>query len=277
MSAKIISIANNKGGIGKTTTTRELGGLTAQMGQRTLLIDCDPQNNLGSAFGLRDVSKGSFDWFVQSEHLEFNDVVVRGVGQVVNLDIVPARGAMTIDGFSSEVLKYNEVVYGDEYQRSPLRVIAECVQQVKDEYDWIFIDCPPTISKLMQSALVASTHLLIPVECDPYNLDATTQMFNQVTKLNKINADLHVLGVFAVKYESRAMLSGWMQHNLNQIDANALFTASIRKGCDLSKTILCGQPLCLTEPKHPVVEDYQSLLAEIQERILTSNSRLVAA
>ncbi|MDX1579802.1 MAG: AAA family ATPase, partial [Gemmatimonadota bacterium] len=192
---RVIAIANQKGGVGKTTTAINLGASLAIAERRTLVIDCDPQGNATSGFGIRkDVGElSAYDCLVEGDPLE---AATRTQVHFPCLDVVPA----------SRDLAGAEVELIDRPHRE--RILRRRLAGVRERYDYILIDSPPSLGLLTLNALVAADTVLIPIQCEFYALEGLSQLLNTVRLVQRnLNHDLEIEGVLLTMYDSRLNLS----------------------------------------------------------------------
>lgn len=191
--ARIISVANQKGGVGKTTTTVNLGACLAYVGKKVLLVDIDAQGNATSGVGIRkpDVDKDIYDVLVNETPIV--EAILPSSRE--NLDIVPA----TIQLAGAEI-ELTSMMARESRLKSALN-------EIKDQYDYIFIDCPPSLGHLTINAFTASDSILIPVQCEYYALEGLSQLLNTVRLVQKhFNPELEIEGVLLTMYDARTNL-----------------------------------------------------------------------
>ncbi|HEX8904392.1 MAG TPA: AAA family ATPase, partial [Longimicrobiaceae bacterium] len=193
--SRIIAIANQKGGVGKTTTAINLGACLAVAEKRTLVIDTDPQGNATSGLGIDkdELEKSIYDILIEESPIE--DVIVRQV-HFPYLDVVPATRDLV--GAEVELVNRN----GREI------ILRRAIEAVRDRYDFILIDCPPSLGLLTLNTLAAADSVLIPIQCEFYALEGLSQLLNTVTLVQKnLNPQLQIEGVLLTMYDGRLNLS----------------------------------------------------------------------
>lgn len=191
---KVIAIVNQKGGVGKTTTAVNLSAMVASLGKKTLLIDMDPQGNACSGLGINKEEIVLSVYDILLEETEVKEAIVKTYQD--NLFIIPA----TSDLVGAQIELINEM--GREYK------LKNEIDKIKNEYDYIFIDCPPTLGILTVNALTAAGSVLIPIQCEFYALDGVSELNNTITLVRKnLNPSLEIEGVLLTMYDSRTNLS----------------------------------------------------------------------
>jgi chromosome partitioning protein len=252
--AKVVAIANQKGGVGKTTTAVNLAASLAVAEQRTLLIDGDPQGNATSGIGLsRDsFSKTVYDVLIGAAAM--SEVIQRGV-QFKHLDVAPA----TADLAAAEV----ELV--DQADRD--RSMRTAVDQVRDNYDYVLIDCPPSLGLITVNLLVAADSLLIPVQCEYYALEGLSQLLNTVRLVQRnLNESLKLEGVLLTMYDARLNLSRQVANDAREYFANQVFETVIPRNIRLAEAPSFGKPIILYDVTSIGAQAYVSVAKELMAR-----------
>lgn len=252
--AKIMSFANQKGGVGKTTTCLNVSTFLALMGQKVLLIDADPQGNATSGLGVEKSQDQNSIYNVIVGSVNINDAIKQS--QVNNLDIIPAN----IDLAGVEV----ELVYMENREN----VVKNILKQVKDEYDFICIDCPPSLGLLTINSLTASNSVMIPIQCEFYALEGLSQLMNTVRLVKKkLNVDLEVEGVVLTMRDSRSNLGQQVANEIRKYFGNKVFNTVIPRNIRLAEAPSHGLPVYLYD------KNCQGSLAykELTEELLSKN------
>lgn len=247
---KIIAIANQKGGVGKTTTSVNLGACLAYIGKRVLLVDVDPQGNATSGVGIEkaDVEQCIYDILV-------DDVDVKEVikpSEVENLDIIPS----TIQLAGAEIELVPTISREVRLKRA--------LEAVKNDYDFIVIDCPPSLGLLTINALTASDTVLIPVQCEYYALEGLSQLLNTVRLVQKhLNTELMIEGVLLTMLDARTNLGIQVIDEVKKYFQDKVYQTIIPRNIRLSEAPSHGQPIIIYDPRSRGAEVYLELAKEV--------------
>lgn len=248
--AQIIAVANQKGGVGKTTTTVNLGASLAYVGKKVLLIDMDAQGNATSGLGVRkgEVDKDIYDVLINEEPLE--DVVMATSRD--NLSVVPA----TIQLAGAEV-ELTSLMARETRLKSAVETIA-------DQYDYVLIDCPPSLGHLTINAFTASDSVLIPVQCEYYALEGLSQLLNTVRLVQKhFNKDLKVEGVLLTMLDARTNLGFEVVNEVKKYFREKVYQTIIPRNIRLSEAPSYGLSIIDYDLKSKGAEVYQELAKEV--------------
>lgn len=248
--AQIIAVANQKGGVGKTTTTVNLGASLAYEGKKVLLIDMDAQGNATSGLGVRkgEVDKDIYDVLINEEPLE--DVILPSSRD--NLSMVPA----TIQLAGAEV-ELTSLMARETRLKS-------AVETVKDRYDYILIDCPPSLGHLTINAFTASDSVLIPVQCEYYALEGLSQLLNTVRLVQKhFNKELKVEGVLLTMLDARTNLGFEVVNEVKKYFREKVYQTIIPRNIRLSEAPSYGLSIIDYDLKSKGAEVYQALAKEV--------------
>ena len=252
--ARVIAIANQKGGVGKTTTAVNLAASLAVAEQRTLLIDADPQGNSTSGIGLPRKAEGLTVYDILIGAASIADVRHRGV-QFKHLDVVPA----TPDLAGAEV----ELI--DQPNRE--RAMRSAVAPVRDEYDFILIDCPPSLGLITVNMLAAADALLIPVQCEYYALEGLSQLLNTVQLVQRgMNEQLVIDGVLLTMYDARLNLSRQVATDAREYFGGKVFESVIPRNVRLAEAPSFGKPIILYDVASVGAQAYMSVARELLAR-----------
>ena len=251
--ARIISVANQKGGVGKTTTTVNLGACLDQDGKKVLLIDSDAQGNATSGLGVRkpDVKQDIYDVLVNE--VSIKETIIKTSRE--NLSIVPA----TLQLAGAEI-ELTSMMARESRLKSALA-------EVSDEYDFILVDCPPSLGHLTINAFTASDAILIPVQCEYYALEGLSQLLNTVRLVQKhFNPGLEIEGVLLTMYDARTNLGAEVVEEVRRYFQEKVYDTIIPRNVRLSEAPSHGKPIIDYDPRSKGAEVYQALAKEVLVR-----------
>lgn len=255
MSQSIIAVANQKGGVGKTTTSINLATALAACGRSVLLIDFDPQGNASTGLGVENRLHNSYAMI--SEQSEPNEAIQPT--QVPGLDIIPT----VVD------LSAAEMELTDMPQRE-FR-LADCISKINHKYQYIIIDCPPSLGMLTVNALTAATAILVPLQCEFYALEGLSQLMRTVEAVRGgLNADLRMQGIVLTMYDTRNKLSSMVANDVREHFGDLVYNTVIPRNVRVSEAPSYGQPVLIYDLKCPGSQAYAALAAELlrQETIV---------
>jgi chromosome partitioning protein len=251
--AKVITIANQKGGVGKTTTAVNLAASLAVGEYKTLLIDIDAQANATSGLGVDAKQSNKTIYEVLIGQSSVADAIV--TTGVPNLDLIPSH--INLVGAEVELI--------DATDRE--HIMEKALVDVKSKYDFIFIDCPPSLSLLTLNALVASDSILIPVQCEYYALEGLGQLLNTINIVKRhLNPRLDIEGVLLTMYDSRLRLSNQVVQEVQKYFGEKVFSTLVARNVRLSEAPSFGQPVVLYDAASSGSKQYLELAAEIVRR-----------
>lgn len=245
-----MSVANQKGGVGKTTSSVNLSACLAHLGNKVLLVDIDPQGNATSGVGVNKADMDKCVYNVLVEDLPAREVCVPT--NVENLDIIPA----TIQLAGAEI----ELVPTISRE---IR-LKKALEEVKDEYDYIIIDCPPSLGLLTLNALTSSDSVLIPVQCEYYALEGLSQLLNTIRLVQKhLNKELMIEGVLLTMLDARTNLGIQVIEEVKKYFQDKVYNSIIPRNVRLGEAPSHGQPIITYDPKSKGAEVYLELAKEV--------------
>ena len=247
-------MVNQKGGVGKTTSCVNLAAQIANKGKKVLLVDMDPQGNATSGLGISKAKIRKTVYEVIIGQCDIKDALLKTAFK--NLWIVPA----TIELAGAE-LELHEL---DE----SLDFAKIAFDSVKDDFDYIFIDCPPSLGMLTVKALSVSDGVVIPMQCEFYSLEGMSQLFNTIKKIRQLfNPSLQVVGILLTMYNGRLTLTGQVVAELKKYYADQLFRVPISRTVRLSEAPSYGAPICYHDPYGKGALEYAAVAKELMMRI----------
>lgn len=250
--AQIIAIANQKGGVAKTTTAVNLGACLSELGRSVLLVDMDPQGNASSGFGVDKLRIRHCIYDVLINGAPAESVLIKS--DFEHLDILPA----TIQLAGAEIELVSAISREVKLKRA--------LDPLRSRYDYIIIDCPPSLGLLTLNALTAADSLLIPIQCEYYALEGLGQLVNTIKLAQKhLNPDLHILGVVLTMFDARTNLSIQVVDEVKNFFKEKVFQTIIPRNVRLSEAPSHGRPVITYDPKSRGAEVYRELAKEVAE------------
>ncbi len=235
--AKIIAFSNQKGGVGKTTTCINLAACLAFDGYKVLVVDLDPQGNASSGLGFSDRKSEKSSYSLLCGSMSATDAIVNT--DIATLKLIPS--CMDLAGAELEMA---QVVIARE------KILSEKINEASADFDFIFLDCPPSLGLLTVNALTASDGIIVPIQCEYYALEGVTQMMNTVMLVKKyLNPKLEVEGVVLTLYDSRANLSQQVSEEIKKYFCEKVFKTIIPRNVRLAEAPSFGKPVILYD-KH---------------------------
>ncbi|MFM8772673.1 MAG: ParA family protein [Actinomycetota bacterium] len=249
--AKVLAMVNQKGGVGKTTSTVNLGAALAEYGRRVLLIDFDPQGALSVALGVpaHQLDRTVYN-LLMDDDCSVDDVIVST--KVPGLDLVPSN----IDLSAAEVALVNEVARE--------HALARALAPVIDRYDYIIVDCQPSLGLLTINALTAANGVVIPLECEYFALRGVKLLTDTVTKVQgRLNPRLQITGVIATMYDARTLHTREVLARVVDAFGDQVFHTVISRTIKFPDATVAGEPITLFAPSSPAAESYRQLAREL--------------
>lgn len=247
---KKIAITNQKGGVGKTTTSVNLSACIAKLGKKVLLIDMDPQGNASSGLGIDKDNLELCIYDVLINGMTMNDVIVPTA--LKKLKIAPA--SIDLAGAGVELVNLPKREY----------ILKKALKEVKDDYDFIFIDCPPSLDLLTLNAMTAADGVLIPIQSEFYALEGVSQLINTVNLVKKsLNEKLEVEGVLLTMFDGRTNLSIQVADEVKKFFTTKVYKTIIPRNVRLSEAPSYGEPIIIYDPKSKGAEVYMKLAKEV--------------
>ena len=258
---RILAIANQKGGVGKTTTSINLGTALAAVGRRVLVIDFDAQGNASTGLGITRPERRLTSYNVVIEGVPMQEAIVETV--VPRLDLVP--GDENLAGVETELADDPRRSYR---MRDAIRTfIAESTSDGKAQYDYMLIDCPPSLSALTFNAMTAAQSLLVPLQCEFLALEGLSQLLRTVEMVRSgLNPELDIQGVILTMYDRRNNLSDQVADEVRAVLGNKVYNTVIPRNVRLSEAPSFGKPALLYDYRCPGSEAYIRLASEMLQR-----------
>ena len=251
--AKIIALANQKGGVGKTTTAINLAASLAVLEKKVLIVDADPQANAtsGTGFDIRAVKTSIYECLVDDQ--DPKNIILNS--DIEGLDLIPSH----IDLVGAEIEMLNK--QNREF------VLKNVIDKIKDDYDYILIDCSPSLGLITVNSLTAADSLIIPVQCEYFALEGLGKLLNTIKIIQtRLNPELEIEGFLLTMYDSRLRLSNQVVEEVNKHFQQMVFETIIKRNVKLSEAPSYGQPILLYDSSSPGSTNYLNLARELLQK-----------
>lgn len=250
---RIIAIANQKGGVGKTTTSINLSSCIASKGKKVLVVDIDPQGNTTSGYGIEKNDLDNTIYELMLGDCSIEDCIIKDV--IENISILPSN--VNLAAAEIELIGVDKKEY----------ILKNEIDWVKDRYDYIIIDCPPSLSLLTVNAMTTADSVLVPIQCEYYALEGLSQLIHTVNLVKeRLNPNLEMEGVVFTMYDSRTNLSAQVVENVKSHLNQKVYRTVIPRNIRLAEAPSYGQPINIYDPKSAGAESYLALAEEVIDR-----------
>lgn len=247
---RVIAIANQKGGVGKTTTSINLSACIAEAGKKVLTVDIDPQGNTTSGLGIDKTEDRNTIYQVVIDECTIEDAIIKNVYE--NLDLVSSD--VNLAGAEIDLIGIEDREY----------ILKKQIERVKDDYDFIIIDCPPSLTMLTVNAMTAADTVLVPIQCEYYALEGLSQLIHSIKLVKKrLNPSLEIEGVVFTMYDARTNLSLQVVENVKENLTQSVYKTIIPRNVRLAEAPSHGLPINVYEPKSAGAESYRMLAEEV--------------
>ena len=250
---RIIAVANQKGGVGKTTTTINLSACLAEQGQKVLVIDVDPQGNTTSGLGIDKNNTENTVYELMLGEASIDDCIYKSV--MDDLDVIPSN--VNLAGAEKDLIDIDDREY----------ILKKIVNSLKEKYDFILLDCPPSLSMLTVNAMTAANTVLVPIQCEYYALEGLSQLIRTINLVKqKLNPELEIEGVVFTMYDARTNLSLQVVENVKANLKQTVYKTIIPRNIRLAEAPSHGLPINLYDSKSAGAESYRLLAEEVIHR-----------
>ena len=250
---RTIVIANQKGGVGKTTTSINLSASLAQQGKKVLVVDMDPQGNTTSGLGIEKDTLDKTVYQLLLGEIQIEDCLIRE--KFENLSIIPSN--VNLAGAEIELIDVENKQY----------LLKNALDQIREQYDFVIIDCPPSLNMLTINAMCAGNTVLVPIQCEYYALEGLTQLMHTIDLVkDRLNPDLEIEGVVFTMYDARTNLSLQVVENVKANLHQNIYKSIIPRNVRLAEAPSYGMPITMYDPKSTGAESYKLLAEEVIHR-----------
>lgn len=250
---RIIAVSNQKGGVGKTTTAINLSACLAEKGLRVLVIDIDPQGNTTSGFGIDKYSTENTVYELMVGECLLEECLIENVYE--RLSLLPSN--VNLAGAEIELIDIEEKEF----------ILKKEIDKVKDKFDYIIIDCPPSLNILTVNAMTTANTILVPIQCEYYALEGLSQLIHTINLVKeRLNPGLEIEGVVFTMFDARTNLSLQVVENVKENLHQNIYKAIIPRNVRLAEAPSHGEPINVYDPKSAGAEAYRELASEVMER-----------
>ncbi len=248
--AEVFAVVNQKGGVGKTTTTVNLAAYLATFGKKILLIDLDPQSNASVGLGIKNNNEGHCLYDVVINGMPAQEVIKKT--SIANLDLIPSSPHLA--GAEVELVSLE----AREFR------LKNALTEIKENYDFIIIDCPPSLSLLTLNALAFANEVIIPIQCEYYALEGISQLSNTLEMVREnINPNLKIRGIILTMFDARTLLSSQVAAETRKYFGSKVFNTIIPRNIRLAEAPSFGQPILFYDPASKGAQAYENLCKEV--------------
>lgn len=250
---RIIAVANQKGGVGKSTTAINLSACLAEMGQKVLTVDIDPQGNTTSGLGIDKMGVEATLYELLLDECELSDCIIENV--IENLSLIPSN--VNLSGAEIELIGIENKEF----------LLKNQIDRVRDQFDFIIMDCPPSLSILTINAMTTADSILVPIQCEYYALEGLTQLVHTIELVQeRLNPELEIEGVVFTMYDARTNLSLQVVENVKNNLQQSIYKTIIPRNVRLAEAPSHGLPINLYDSRSAGAESYRLLAEEVLHR-----------
>ena len=250
--SRIIAITNQKGGVGKTTTSINLSAAIAETGKKVLVVDMDPQGNTTSGFGVNKNELENTVYELILEECSLQEAIIKNVA--TNVSLLPAN--VNLAGAEVDLLDRDDKSF----------ILKKEMDYIADQYDYVIIDCPPSLNMLTINAMTTATSVIVPIQCEYYALEGVSQLIHTINLVReRLNPELDIDGVVFTMYDGRTNLSQQVVENVKENLSHHIYKTMIPRNIRLAEAPSYGQPITVYDAKSAGAEAYRELAREVIE------------